>query len=65
MKYVNPEYVSIIVASEDVITTSMDRVVVKQTEHLTQYEDVYYNTDDMSVEKKETTIILGLGALGI
>ena len=67
MKYVNPEYVSIIAVSEDVLTASMDIVQVKlpQGTKYTQEEKVYYNDDKTEIEKKETTIYLGLDALGI
>ena len=68
MKYVNPEYVSIVAVSEDIITSSMDRVTVALPEgtKYTQTEDIYYsNTATGEIEKKETTIYLGLDALGI
>ena len=67
MKYVNPEYVSITVVSRDIITTSMDTVKVALPEgtKYTQEEHLYYNKETLEVEKKETTIYLGLDALGI
>ena len=71
MKYVNPEYVSIVVASNDVITSSMNivKVTLPEGTKYTQEDKVYYaSTEDRVagvVEKKETTIYLGLDALGI
>ena len=66
MKYVNPEYVSIVVASNDVITSSMDvvKVTLPEGTKYTQEDTIYYNENKV-VEKKETTIYLGLDALGI
>ena len=66
MKYVNPEYVSILAVSEDVITLSIDKVNVELPEgtNYTQTKDVYYN-EDGDVEKVGTTISANLGALGI
>lgn len=57
MKYVNPEYVTILAVSEDVITLSVDKVKVELPEG-TNYEqtrDVYYNDEGEAV-KVGTTI---------
>jgi hypothetical protein len=66
MKYVNPEYVSILAVSEDVITLSLDKVQVDVPEgaNYTQTKDVWYNEDGEAV-KVGTTISANLGALGI
>ena len=71
MKYVNPEYVSILAVSEDVITLSVNKVKVELPEgtNYTQTKDVYYNVNEDGslgeVEKIGTTISANLGALGI
>ena len=70
MKYVNPEYVSILAVSEDLITASVDRIdVTPDGANYTQTKDVYYteNADGTlgEVEKVGTTISANLGALGI
>lgn len=71
MKYVNPEYVSILAVSEDLITVSVDRIDVtpEGVTTYTQTKDVYYTENEDGtlgeVEKVGTTISANLGALGI
>ena len=69
MKYVNPEYVSILVESEDVITASIWSVVIPnkpgEEKNYVQTKDYHVNTETGEVEKVSTTIMAGLDALGL
>ena len=68
MKYVNPEYVSILAESADVITLSIVSELIdfgdKQVNY-TQTKDYHVNTETGEIEQVGTTISATLDALGL
>ena len=67
MKYVNPEYVSILAESADVITLSIVSVpvVFEEKKNYTQTKDYHVNTETGDIEQVGTTISATLDALGL
>ncbi len=67
MKYVNPEYVSILASSVDVITTSVwsENISFTEPKNYTQTKDYHVNTETGEVEKISTTISADLSSLGL
>ena len=64
MKYVNPEYVSILAASEDVVTVSVVDVTPPEATNYTQTKETTYG-EDGTVQSVTTIISANLNSLGI